>query len=83
MPSLWHNKRHMRKDYQTMTSENKRIFTIEDVLMLNAAQDMYKAIINLLNGIDSFMVDISSPADELLSDAIFKLRNSVKKAKGL
>lgn len=66
-----------------MTSENKRIFTIEDVLMLNAAQDMYKAIINLLNGIDSFMVDISSPADELLSDAIFKLRNSVKKAKGL
>jgi hypothetical protein len=73
----------MRKDYQTMTSENKRIFTIEDVLMLNAAQDMYKAIINLLNGIDSFMVDISSPADELLSDAIFKLRNSVKKAKGL
>lgn len=54
---------------------------IANARLIAAAPDLFDAISNLLDGIDTHMVDVSSPADELLQDALRKMRNAVKKVK--
>ena len=51
--------------------------------LIAAAPELLEALKNFLNGIDTHMVDISSPADELLADALRKMRAAIAKATGV
>lgn len=50
--------------------------------LIAAAPDLLDAITNLMNGVDTGLVRVETPADETLANAFAKIRAAIAKARG-